>query len=207
MGMGQPLGSGPPKKVTVVLVALAVGDLHYATGAEARKIPKGDVPGCSLEHYAQSKRLSVEFLTDPSIGLEEKIWTNKGSGSRVPCVLIPYCARDGSVVRLRFRTALHKASGGPDARFRWGEGNGLVPYGLHRLEEAEKAGYVLVTEGESDAHVAWWHGLPAVGVPGANNWRDDWSAYFDEVPLLLVLSETDTAAEMLWRKLSGCEAL
>jgi hypothetical protein len=43
-------------------------------------------------------------------------------------------------------------------------------YGLWRLGEISAAGWVLLVEGESDCHTAWLHGLPALGVPGANNW-------------------------------------
>jgi hypothetical protein len=37
---------------------------------------------------------------------------------------------------------------------------------------------LLLTEGEPDATRAWSLRLPAVGVPGAQNWRDEWAARF-----------------------------
>ena len=34
------------------------------------------------------------------------------------------------------------------------------------------APYVVLVEGESDCHALWLHDLPALGLPGATNWRD-----------------------------------
>lgn len=44
-------------------------------------------------------------------------------------------------------------------------------YGLDRLG----AGPVLLVEGESDCWAAWAHGLNAIGVQGANNWKAEFA--------------------------------
>jgi hypothetical protein len=44
---------------------------------------------------------------------------------------------------------------------------------LNHIGDARAAGYVVVVEGESDVHTLRHHGIPAVGIPGATNWRED----------------------------------
>ena len=77
---------------------------------------------------------------------------------------IPYHLADGSPApRSRIRTALIAREGS-----RWSKGKGqLVPYGLERLSDARKAGYLVLVEGESDCWTLWYQGFPALGIPGA----------------------------------------
>src|ERR1700730_3169661 len=79
-------------------------------------------------------------------------------------VQIPYHLADGQPApRFRIRTALVAKEGS-----RWNSGDGkLVPYGLERLEEARKVGYLVLVEGESDCWTLWYQGFPALGLPGA----------------------------------------
>ncbi|GAH15238.1 unnamed protein product, partial [marine sediment metagenome] len=44
-------------------------------------------------------------------------------------------------------------------------------YGLDRLESFKKDGWVLLVEGESDCWTAWYHGIPALGLPGKTHWK------------------------------------
>ena len=63
--------------------------------------------------------------------------------------------------RYRIRTALVAQEGS-----RWNSGEGkIVPYGLERLDEARKAGYLVLVEGESDCWTLWYQGFPALGIP------------------------------------------
>ena len=79
-------------------------------------------------------------------------------------VQIPYHLADGQEApRYRIRTALVAKEGS-----RWNSGEGrIVPYGLERLEDARKAGYLVLVEGESDCWTLWYQGFPALGLPGA----------------------------------------
>ena len=88
-----------------------------------------------------------------------------------------------------------------------GKGSKTILYGLHKLEEAHDAGYVLLVEGESDCHTAWYGGLPAVGVPGVDNWRDEWVEYLNGISEIFVVVEPDEAGKKLWRTLVSCKAL
>jgi putative DNA primase/helicase len=163
----------------------------------------GAIPyGCTLEAYAASKNLPLEFLTSNDVALEDGTCYVKEMGKEIAAVEIPYADRDGDLLTNRYRIAV-----GGDDKFRWEKGSTTTLYGLHKLEEAEKAGYILLVEGESDCHVAWYRGLPAVGVPGVDNWRDEWALHLHGIPKIFVMVEPDEAGKKLWRSLVGCNAL
>ena len=84
-------------------------------------------------------------------------------------VRIPYPDKEGQEVAVRFRTSLDGTE-----KFRWRSGDKPRPYGLGLLVEARKADYVILVEGESDCHTLWFYEIPALGIPGVSNWRDEW---------------------------------
>src|SRR5258708_7608849 len=77
---------------------------------------------------------------------------------------IPNHLVDGTLApSSRIRTALIAREGS-----RWSKGDGkIVPYGLERLEEARKAGELVLVEGESDCSTLWYPGFPAPRLPAA----------------------------------------
>jgi putative DNA primase/helicase len=158
--------------------------------------------GCTLEAYAASKNIPLEFLTSDDVALEDGTCYVRALGREVPAVEIPYADQNGEQVATRYRISL-----GGDDKFRWEKGSSTILYGLHRLEEAHDAGYVLLVEGESYSHTAWYIGLPAVGVPGVDNWRDEWALHLDGISKIFVMVEPDEAGKKLWENLTKCEAL
>lgn len=141
--------------------------------------------GCTLEQYAEAKRLPVDFLG--GLGLADM--TYLGS----PAVRIPYLDETGGVTISRFRVALE----GGD-KFRWKSGTKAKGnlYGLSRLDQAREAGYVIVVEGESDAQSLWFHGYPAVAVPGADMWDEERNAgAVDGLDAIYVVIEPDRGGE------------
>ena len=120
--------------------------------------------GLTLATLAEAKRLPVEFLRE--LGLRDV------SRQRQPAVRIPYYDESGTEVAVRYRLALTG-----DRRFAWRSGTKVMPYGLDRLDAARRAGWVLVVEGESDCWVCWFHGIPALGLPGKSTWRSEWRDY------------------------------
>ena len=131
----------------------------------------------TLENYAKAKSLPVDFLE--GLGLQTVFSSGK------PAVRMPYYDRGGSEVAVRMRIALTGAE-----RFRWRTGSRLHPYGLWRLPES---GYILLFEGESDTQTAWFHDLPALGIPGATNWKRDWAEYLSGLTVY-IWQEPDTPA-------------
>lgn len=142
--------------------------------------------GCTLAEYAECKRLPVLFLE--GIGLSEFYY------QKHPAVRIPYKNPDGSEVATRFRLALEKSEEG-DNRFRWKTGSKPLPYGLEDLERIREAGYVVLVEGESDRQTLLYHRIPALGIPGANNWKRRWSEYLEGVEKIYAVIEPDAAGE------------
>jgi len=120
--------------------------------------------GVNLATMAGAKRLPIDFLK--SLGMGDTTY------NRQSAVRIPYYSEEGQEDAVRFRLAL---SG--DSRFKWRKGDRAMPYGLSRLEQIRKAGWVLVVEGESDCWTCWFHDIPALGAPGKGVWPVPWGEY------------------------------
>jgi hypothetical protein len=138
--------------------------------------------GLTLTQYAAAKCLPVSFLRE--CGLSDVVVTGR------PTVRIPYVGVGGEELAIRFRISLD------GDRFRWKTGSKPCLYGLNRLHEARAAGQVVLVEGESDTQTLWHHGIPAIGLPGASNWREDRDAkYFDGINTICVVIEPDKGGQ------------
>ncbi len=145
--------------------------------------------GLTLAQYATAKALTVDFLK--SCGLSEFTYDHQ------PAVRIPYCGPGGEELAVRFRIGLE------GDRFRWKSGTKPCLYGLHRLAAAQAAGQMVLVEGESDCHTLWSHGIPALGIPGAANWREDRDAgYLDGIETIYVVVEPDRGGDTIQEWLS-----
>jgi hypothetical protein len=150
---------------------------------------------CNLVNYAEAKGLPVEFLQ--KLGLRDQNYRK-----RPPAVRILYRDADGQEITVRYRTALEKSDDG-DERFRWRAGDKARLYGLWRLESIRKAGYVVLVEGESDAQTLWYHGIPALGITGAKNWKPEWSEHLEDVERIYAVIEPDHGGDALRQRLSA----
>jgi hypothetical protein len=144
----------------------------------------------TLENYAAYVDLPVGFLED--LSLEQYYRLGK------PAVRMPYLDESGEEVLLvRSRVSL---TGKPKILTRKGDKHRL--YGLWKLEEAREVGYAVLVEGESDCQTLWFHGEPAVGIPGANGWKAEWAAELEGIDRLYFVVE-DQAGEACWEKLAA----
>jgi hypothetical protein len=101
--------------------------------------------------FAAAKRLPVDFLAAEGMcGIAEG-----GVG-------FAYRDAAGRTITVKTRKTLATNS------YRWPKGQKPLAYGEHRLEDALKAGYQVIVEGESDCLTLWFHGEPALGLPGAD---------------------------------------
>lgn len=154
-------------------------------GAAANSGPSG----LTVEQYASAKALPADFLK--SCGLSELTYDHK------PALRIPYLGAAGEELAVRFRIALK------GDRFLWKAGTKPCLYGLHRLNEAQKAGNVVLVEGESDCHTLWFHNISALGIPGATNWCDERDAgYLDGIETIYVVVEADRGGDAVREWLS-----
>jgi hypothetical protein len=175
-----------------------------------RRTPKpkggrGDIPpeercngatppaGCTLAAYAEAKRLPIALLR--TIALTQISY--QGS----PAIRIPYPGIDGCDGAVRFRIALHGKG-----RWVWKRGSKSMLYGLNRLGDCLKAGYVVICEGESDCHTLWLYDFPALGLPGATNWNEQRDApLLAEISTIYIVIEPDKGGDavLAWLRRSS----
>jgi hypothetical protein len=137
----------------------------------------------TIAQLAEVKKLPVDFLI--AQGLRD---TPDG-------VSITYRNEDGSPAK-RHRVRSHLEHAGPWSWWTGAKGDGeIVPYGLWRLAEARKAGYVILAEGESDAWTLWFHGFSALGVPGSEMTKVLRREYFQGIPVVYISQDGDASGE------------
>jgi len=134
-----------------------------------------------LAQYARAKLLDMALLL--RFGLSEVTIGGK------PAVRVPYKDSAGKECAVRFRLRMK------GKRFRWQTGDHLCLYGLWRTQQMRGAGYVVLVEGESDVHTLWSQNFPALGLPGANSWREPWAAHLAGIPKIYVVIEPDKGGE------------
>jgi len=172
--------------------------------------------GCSLERITEAMGLTLTDLFPDGGSAAERASLNDGHHSPLTLLdlalekqlpwqflfhlgvmehpsgglCIPYHLADGTPApRSRIRTALIARNGS-----RWGKGKGqLVPYGLERLSEARKAGYLVLVEGESDCWTLWYQGFPALGLPGAEMAGVLEESALADIDRLYIVQESDAA--------------
>ena len=83
------------------------------------------------------------------------------------------------------------------------QGQKAMLYGLEHLEKIRKAGYVVLVEGESDAQTLWYHNLPALGIPGASNWKPEWTSHLEDIERIYAVIEPDQGGDTLLEKLAA----
>jgi hypothetical protein len=147
--------------------------------------------GVTLEGYAEYVGLPAAYLK--SLGLREIHYVDQKA------VKIPYLSQKAEEVCVRFRVSL---TGKPKIKTRKGDKHRL--YGLWSLGEmGERAGFVVLVEGESDAHVGWSHDVPVIGVPGAVGFQSEWAGELDGFEKVYALVEPDDAGETFWQSLAA----
>lgn len=132
----------------------------------------------TVEALAAHKGFPATFLQ--SLGVND---TSEG-------VVISYLRQDFSQCsRQRLRTALKAKDGS-----RWLAGSDSPePYGLWKLDEARKAGYLIIVEGESDTWTLWHYGFPALGIPGATMVKTLKSEHIEGIYKIYLVQEADRA--------------
>jgi putative DNA primase/helicase len=135
----------------------ALAALAAQAGVEAE--PKTEFLSLTLEEFARAKRLPREFLEKMGVG------EHRSRGGTL-AVAFPYPDPDGKIQAVRLRYGSPKPN-----KFRYRRGDKAQLYGLQWLAGIRKAGWCLLVEGESDALTCWFHKIPALGIPGKENFK------------------------------------
>ncbi len=164
----------------VEAMGLTVADLFpdapSSTDSRTRHTSRNSL---TLVELAQDKMLPWQYLFN--LGVME----NTGG-----VLQILYHLPDGTPApRHRLRSALVARKG---SRWSMGEGE-IVAYGLERLEDARKASYLVIVEGESDCWTLWYHKFPALGLPGAEMANKLEQAYLAGIERVYIIREPDEA--------------
>lgn len=173
--------AGCTVKDIVQALGLTLGDLFPHDAAP--RVP------ITLEELAKDKDLPTKFLR--SLGVVDI----PGRG-----VKITYRLHDGSPApRQRLRTALKAGDGS-----RWLKGEGSpVAYGLWLLDKMrKKSDTIFLVEGESDTWTLWHHGVPALGIPGADMVKVLDPADIAGFERIYAWQEPDKGGETFTRKLA-----
>lgn len=180
-------------------------DLADRIGVERPREGVSSISSRKRPVHSYTPNLTVAELADAK-GIEESFLRSCGvSGIKRnggTAVRIVYRDPDGSEGATRYRNCL--AKGDPDHRFDWKGGSKVRLYGLHRLATIEVAGYVWLVEGETDSWTLWQAGEPALGLPGASQWKDDRDArHVGEAATVYAVVETDRGGETFRKKLAA----
>lgn len=144
--------------------------------------------GVDLEH-ARSRGLGV--VRDPLPGHEP------AEGY----LAIPYLTNAGPV-NINFRCIQdHNCKEIPNHSKYWRrKGSGVNLYGVQSAAWADD--WIVVTEGEIDALIWQQIGVPALGVPGAENWKDYWANLLEDFSRVYLAEDGDKAGKDLWIAMS-----
>jgi putative DNA primase/helicase len=133
----------------------------------------------TVAKLAEAKRLPVEFL--------KKLELSDAHDG----VSVPYFDQTGAeTILIRKRLLLEGKK-----KYLQPQGVELEAYGLWRLPDAVKAGFLIIVEGESDCWTLWHHGLPALGLPGSGAAKTLDGEYVRDIKTIYVLREPDVGGE------------
>ncbi len=128
----------------------------------------------NLAILAAAKKLPVEFLTECFVHDEPG------------CVAFEYLDAFGAPFRTKYRRALTGNRGFSTS------GGKMVPYGLWRMEQMmANDARLIICEGETDTLTLWHHGFSALGISGADGWKEEFCGSIPEGAKVFVAIDAD----------------
>ena len=157
----------------------------------------------ATHQYASQIHLAAEYLATRNLSVEEAQRFHlgvvkdalPGHEQYTGRLTIPYITPSG-VVDIRFR-----AIGNADPKYMGMPGAKTSMFNAQVVLTASD--YICVTEGEIDCitmSVKTNH--PAIGIPGANNWKPFYSKILDDFDTVIVLADGDSAGMDFGKKVS-----
>jgi DNA primase len=157
----------------------------------------------ATHQYASQIHLATDYLATRNLSVEEAQRFHlgvvkdalPGHEQYLNRLAIPYITPSG-VVDIRFR-----ALGNVDPKYMGMPGAKTSMFNAQAVLTASD--YICVTEGEIDCiTVSVKTPHPAVGIPGANNWKPFYSKILDDFDTVIVLADGDSAGMDFGKKVS-----
>lgn len=163
------------------------------------------LPGSPGERWLLSRGITKTAMDFFALGYVET--PMKGDRMHQGRVVIPYFTRTG-VVALRSTSIPDPDGGRPEPKYLpWMTGDVSRPFNVTSLGFNDE---VYVCEGEMDTITAWQCGLPAVGIPGVQNWKDVYRPLFRYRRVTILADNDDSGqghdfAKTVAGKLGNCQ--
>lgn len=143
-----------------------------------------------LIDYANNKKFTEEFLK--TLGITE----NKQGYLQTPYYENEKAWKENRPSFCRIRKN--------DSRWMNPPGSSLILYGLWRNENMPaNTNYIILTEGESDAQTCWFAGFPALGLPGALTFKEEYLDTLGKYENVFLCLDQDEAGKKGLNKISG----
>jgi putative DNA primase/helicase len=166
-----------PQPCDMKAVARKIYELREAK--KTRPSQTQEWSGLTLKQYCDEKHLpsawvAMHYTADLLHNPTPMERTHKGKHVSRSVVEFPYMDANRKVAFTRFRESM-------SAKVFSEHGSTMsIPYGLwlwtnKQDNDGNYPRAVVVCEGESDQQTLTLHGIPAIGIPGVNNWKPEWA--------------------------------
>jgi len=136
--------------------------------------------GATVRQLCDAKGIDYEYAKST---LEWKD-TTFGRG-KSPAVEMPYRDIDGQYLAPRFRVGISDGT-----RILSSKGSRSMPYGLQNISQCRAGNYVICEEGETDWATLDEMGYNALGIPGVNTFKAEWTVYLNGIKTVYVWQES-----------------
>jgi len=133
----------------------------------------------NVNTFAAYKGLDPQLLIDMG-------WVTEAQGLRVP-----YYGTDGSVISEKMRP--HTKA---NIKYYYMNGTTSQPYGLNLLPTST-SDTVYITEGETDCLTLIQAGYTAIGIPGCNGWKQEYTSYLSSFEKVIIVKDNDDQGQTL----------
>lgn len=140
-------------------------------------------------NYLTSRGLGPEAVTAYRLGQVDALHAEHAQYAGM--LSIPYLSRAG-VVSLKFRQLAGHSMGAGKKYINPGYQTRL--FNTPAMDVSDRTGVIGIAEGEIDAIILTHYcGIPAVGIPGAENWKahPEWRELFRGYPKVLIFQDND----------------
>lgn len=149
--------------------------------------------------WMAARGLELEFARSRGLGVVRD--SLPGHEQMEGYLAIPYLT-DAGPVNMNFRCIqMHDCKSVPNhKKYLKRKGSETNLYGVQSFAWADE--WIVATEGEIDALIWQQIGVPAVGIPGAQNWKPHWQNVFEDFSRVHLAEDGDDAGRDLWIRMS-----